>query len=62
MTEEKPANQTGDADAGGSKPLGITQEKLNELLGGVRTETRTAYEKDLAKVKAEYDEKIKIAP
>jgi len=43
------------------KTLNLTQEELNDLLGKVRTETRTQGEKELAKTKAEYEEKMKLA-
>jgi len=63
MTEDKAAEKTPapPADTPPTKKLEITQDDLNELIGKTRTETRTQSEKEIAKLKAEYEEKLKLA-
>jgi len=41
--------------------LNMTQEGLNDLIGKVRTESKAQSDKEIAKLKAEYDEKIRLA-
>jgi len=62
MTEDKAASTP--APEGASPPekaLNLTQTELNELLGKVRTETRTQSDREIAKIKADYDERSKLA-
>ena len=64
MTENKATESTAQPSAAGNgteEPLNLTQKDLNEMLGRVRTETRTQSEKEIAKLKAEYEERTKLA-
>jgi len=63
MTEDKPANPPSNGGTGGEPPktVTMTQEQLNKLIGDTRIETRTQADKEIAKLKADHDEQIKIA-
>jgi len=59
-TEDKSAPPADDVNAEPTK-LSMTQEDLNNLMGKVRTESKTQSDKEIAKLKAEYDEKLRLA-
>ena len=60
---EAPAEKTPapPAEPPQNNKLEITQEALNELMGKTRTETRAQSEKEIAKLKADYEEKLRLA-
>jgi len=55
--EQKPATQTAEPP----KTVTITQDELDKLIGKTRTDTRDQSAKEIAKVKADYEEKLKLA-
>ncbi|MCL1811654.1 MAG: DUF4355 domain-containing protein [Methanomassiliicoccaceae archaeon] len=63
MTEDNAAGTKPEEPLGGAEPkkLDLTQKDLDELIGKVRTETRTQSEKEIAKLRSEYEEKAKLA-
>jgi len=62
MTDDNSAEKTPANDKPETpKKVEMTQDDLNALIGKARTETRTQSEKEIAKLKAEYEEKIKLS-
>ena len=65
MAEDKapdtPADPKTENAAESPKKLDITQEDLDRLIGKARTDAKAQSDKEVAKLKAEFDEKIKLS-
>ena len=59
--EQKAGTQTEPPKTDPPKTVTITQDELDKLIGKVRTDTRDQSTKELAKLKADYEEKLKLS-
>jgi hypothetical protein len=62
MTDESTANTPPETkqDAQPQKKPEFTQDDLNEYVGKARTESKSQYEKELAKIKADHEKELKL--
>jgi len=61
MTEDKAPDVNAQTKTETPELLNMTQKELNEMLGRVRTETRSQSEKEITRLKADYEEISKLA-
>ncbi|MDR3206018.1 MAG: DUF4355 domain-containing protein [Candidatus Methanoplasma sp.] len=50
-----------DAPPEPTKPVTLTQEELNRLIGGARTDAKASYEKEIAKIREEHERSLRLA-
>ena len=61
MTDAKDTPPDQPKNEPGPKQVVMTQEELNSLAGGIRTEARASYEKELAKLREEFEKERKLS-
>ncbi|MCL2148922.1 MAG: DUF4355 domain-containing protein, partial [Methanomassiliicoccaceae archaeon] len=61
MTEEEKAAEATEPKGGESKPLSMTQDELNALIGKVRAGAKERHDKELAKAREGWERERKLA-